>query len=83
MIPVATIDKVKTERQLFEDAWQLVKKYYYISMARNHDEEYLMWKNLNKELREIFETDGDDAIKILAKNLSLAVLEYIELRTKI
>ena len=82
MIPVATIDKVKIERQIFEDAWQLVKKYYYISMARDKEEEYLMWKHLNNDLRKVFDTDGDEAIKILAKNLTMGVLEYIELRNK-
>lgn len=82
MIPVATIDKVKIERQIFEDAWQLVKKYYYISMARDKEEEYLMWKHLNNDLRKVFDTEGDEAIKILAKNLTMGVLEYIELRNK-
>ena len=39
MIPIVSINDIPGEKQIFEDAWKLVKKYYYISKVEDEKEE--------------------------------------------
>lgn len=65
----ATVQDLKTERQVFTDAWNFLKKWYFIDGSDDQ------WAQLVAEAKEMHAKTNDNE---LSKDITLALMGYIE-----
>ncbi|MFA7162823.1 MAG: hypothetical protein WC097_01565 [Eubacteriales bacterium] len=75
MIKPAQAEDIKTEQAIFNKAWALLKKYYFIAPETETEED---WEAVVAGASDIYNTGKDTIAEDLGKAIALATIDHIE-----